>query len=173
MASKKKRAKKVDERDWRELCDIAAAKLDSAPALEYNPRATPTGDLVADFAMPLKSCPTTNQTRYLQGYVAAGMKTKLWRILSSQCREFKKPLSGRPQVLCVRFSPTEVDPCSDWAKWPVDMLTCLGGRATKHRLGLLKDDKQSNIDLRQRWEPVAKKEQGFCYIAVFTGSSGA
>lgn len=169
MAAKKKKTKKKVDPNWRELLNRSAEKLDAPPGKDWIVRPEPVGALVAEFAVPSRLCPTTNQTRHLPGYMMANMKKALWRIMSEQCEPFASPLPGRPQVICVRFGKNEVDPYSDWAKFPIDMLCCEGGRANKHRLGILSEDRGSAANISQHWEP-GPASGGWCYIAIFTGS---
>jgi hypothetical protein len=83
------------------------------------------------------------------------MKTQM--VTTPQC-----PLSGRPQVLAVRFSSVESDPYCDFGKIPVDCLK---------KLGLIVDDRGSCIELRQWWEPAAPK-RGFVLVEVWSEEKG-
>lgn len=75
-----------------------------------------------------------------------------------------QPLSGRPQVVCLRLSSTEPDAYSDWAKMAVDALCVPAGRR-KEGLGYLRDDRPKDAEVVQFWEP-AKRGEGFVYIEI-------
>lgn len=74
-------------------------------------------------------------------------------------------LSGRPQVICRRFSSVQPDKYSDWAKLPIDKL-CVG----PNRLGYLRDDRPSACEIHQVWER-SKPGSGFVVIEIWSGES--
>ncbi len=152
----------------------ARVTLSSPPELPHIERPEPKGDLVAEFALPIELCPTTNRTRQQHWWCAEKTKKALWSLMWIQAgaRIRREPLPGRPQVLCVRFSSTEPDRFSDWAKLPVDMLCAPRGRAKKRRLGMLVDDSPRHVDLHQWWEP-ASPGMDAVYIQVRTGVATA
>lgn len=143
--------------------------LAEPPAESWISRPEPHGELVQEFALPLELCPTTNATRGAPGWRLGKLKEALYRIMWAQAGGgySRGPLPGRPQVLCVRFTNRIVDACSDWAKFPVDML-CVRTLRARKRLGFLEDDSPRHIELYQWSEPVPRGE-GFAYLQVRTG----
>lgn len=148
---------------------FAEAALARPPAHPSVERPVLRGELVARFVLPLRLCPPTNRTRGRASWAQAQTKAEAWKMLLAQARfrVREEPLPGRPQVICVRFSPVESDPNSDWAKIPIDLLCIPKGRQ-KHGLGFLPGDKWSEAETRQRWEP-APRGQGCCYFEVRSG----
>lgn len=118
-----------------------------APGL-FIKRPKPRASLVARFALPLHLCPTTNATRGAPPWKLDQMKTALGNLMILQERRSRAPLPGRPQVIARRFSPHETDPHSDWAKMVIDRLV-----VGKNKLGYLRDDKGSEAEIHQVWEP--------------------
>ena len=139
------------------------------PALARIVRPVGVGVRVARFALPLDLCQTTNRTRGAAGWAQKRTKHRLAFLMGAQCRRFDAPLGGVPQVLCVRFSSSEPDAYSDFAKAAVDIL-CLPTARAPNRLGIIVDDKPSRATVVQWWEP-AKKNQGFVVIEVWSGST--
>jgi hypothetical protein len=91
--------------------------------------------------------------------------------MRAQCIPWEKPLPGRPQVLCVRFSPAQSDPYADWAKSAVDVLCRPRGSSTARRLGIIVDDRPSAADVVQWCEPKPRgAPAGFVVIDVWTGT---
>lgn len=140
---------------------IATRILNEPPLRRHTERVAADGEIVARFALPLRICPTTNGTRHGQPRVLAKMKSDCLLLMRLQLPSTRAPwpLSGRPQVRCVRFSSVEADAYSDWAKIPVDCLV---------KLGILVDDRPSCIALHQWCEP-APRGNGCALIEVWTG----
>lgn len=155
-------------REWLARAD---AILAAPPALHHIRRPVPRGSRVARFAIPIELCKTTNRTRGAAGWALGRAKSKLATMMGFQCAARREPLPGRPQVLCVRFSSSEPDAYSDWAKAAVDVLTMRTPRAQR-RLGLIRDDKPSAAEVVQWWEP-APPRKGFVVIEVWTGEDVA
>jgi len=127
----------------------AAHALSRPPELPHIKRPKPRRQVVARFALPLELCPTTNSTRHADGRALGRLKKTLGDMMFMQYGgRAEGPLPGRAQVICRRFSSVETDPYADWAKFAVDKL--MVGR---NRLGLIRDDKGSDIELHQVWEP--------------------
>jgi hypothetical protein len=81
------------------------------------------------------------------------------------------PLTGRPQVRCVRFSAVAPDHSSGWQKTALDCLLqprTHAGRRTA-ALGVLADDRPSLLEVRDWWE-AAPKGQGGALIEVWSGT---
>lgn len=165
------------------LLERAELALAAPPALPWIVRPDPIGDRVQRFVLPLGLCKTTNSTRQRPGWAQGKDKASLWSLMLGQAGGLRSEvLPGRPQVICIRFSPTESDPCSDWAKAAVDHLRFwrqkrakIGRRiiVTKVRgLGFIEDDRGSKVALSQHWEP-APVRQGFVLIEVWTGKAVA
>lgn len=160
---------------------FARFTLSVPPEIKRIKRPERTGEFVCDFAIPLSACPTSNVTGTAsmagQGWRMGKLKSTVWSYMQAQFRkqrvERQFPLSGRPQIMAVRFSSTEPDACSNWAKIPIDMLTVAkirNGKPQQHRLGIIQDDAPRVVDVSQHWEP-AKVGEGFVYIEVRTGES--
>jgi hypothetical protein len=132
-----------------------------APGL-FIKRPKPRANLVALFALPLHLCPTTNATRGAPGWKLDRMKTAIGNLMIMQNRRSRAPLPGRPQVIARRFSEREPDPHSDWAKMPIDRLV-----VGANKLGYLRDDKGSEAEIHQVWEP-APHGKGCVIIEVRT-----
>lgn len=132
-----------------------------APGL-FIKRPKPRPNCVARFALPLHLCPTTNGTRGMPGWKLGQLKTALANLMRVQNYPVRSPLPGRPQVIARRFSDTEPDPHSDWAKHAIDRLV-VGPK--KHCY--LRDDKGSEAEIHQVWEP-APHGKGCVIIEVRT-----
>lgn len=149
----------------------ADAILAAPPARPHLERVSPKGSLVCRFALPLRLCQPQNRTRLAQKWALGKLKNELALVMRAQMRPWKMPLPGRPFVRCVRFSNTEPDKYSDWAKQAVDRL-CVSTKRRKDGLGLLRDDRPSDLDVHQQWE-FAPRGEGFCVIEVWTGAPDA
>jgi hypothetical protein len=149
---------------------LARAKLAMAspPALARLKRAEPKGERVAFFLLPLELCKPQNRTSHGQAWRYARDKDRIREHMWLQHRPRKEPLPGRPMVRCTRFSSTEPDVFSDWAKMAIDVL-CVPTTRSPRRLGIIRDDRPKEAEIVQSWEP-AKRGQGFVVIEVFRGS---
>lgn len=147
---------------------FAADAFAFPPPREHIVRPDPVGRRVASFVLPLDVLRPQNRTRHAQPWAMAKVKKACFAIMLAQigvvCGSGRKPLPGRPQVLCTRFSSVEPDAFSDGFKVAVDRL-CPGPQG----LGIIADDRPACIDLRQWWEP-APRRKGFGLIRVFTGA---
>jgi hypothetical protein len=139
------------------------------PALhDFIVRPVLRGRPVAQFALPLDLCKTGNVQ--LQRGVAgqpwriAKMKQAVADAMRLQCAPWDEPLKGRPQVIAVRFSSVVPDRCSDFAKWPIDVL-CKRTAKLRNRLGIIVDDSPRVTDVHAWWEP-ASPGQGFVFLEV-------
>jgi hypothetical protein len=148
-----------------ECLSRARATLAAPPKWEWTRRVEPQGDLVAQFALPLELCPTSNQR--MRGGIGqrraeAALKRSCLKMMQGQCLLQMNPvrmLRGRPQVIATRFSAKESDANSDWSKVPCDRLI---------DLGLIEDDGPRWIDLVTTCE-YAPPQRGFVWIRVYTG----
>jgi hypothetical protein len=149
----------------RELLERADATLVRAQQYDHIERVAGRGQLVQRFVLPLSCCLPQNRTRHGQAWKLAKLKQNTFRRMWIQNggRVLEAPLPGRPMVRCVRFSSVEPDKFSDWAKIPVDRLCC-----GKNRLRYLRDDRPSDAEIIQWWEP-APRGAGFCLIEVWSG----
>lgn len=142
----------------------------------YADRPEPRGEFVAKFVLPPELCLTGNACRHKPGWAIQKVKDQLWTMMRAQWffqRTLDRrplPLSGRPDVLCARFTSRPVDAVSDWAKFPVDMLTKATKKEPRHRLGLIQDDDPISARVCQWWEKVPASE-AVVLIRVFTGGS--
>lgn len=147
------------------------------------------GELVACFGLPLDLCLPQDRRRQL--WMALATRKDLLELMNNQAlalgwNRIKRPLSGRPQVLCVRFSAGATDAYADWAKTAVDILCPSVTRTIKKKnkktgkvtvktttangLGLIGKDTVTAIDEKQ-WSEPARMGHGFCYIEIRTGVS--
>lgn len=151
--------------DWPERIATAQRILSEPPALPHIERPVARGEIVKCFALPLELCKPFNRLSRAgtasAGWALGKLKKDALALMLAQNRGIERaPLSGRPQVLCVRFSSVEPDHESGWCKNPVDRL-----RVGANGLGIIVDDKPKCIELRTWWEP-AKRGDGFCYLEV-------
>ena len=136
------------------------ASQQSGELPEHVSRPERRGDRILLVVLPLDLCGTTNRTRHAPGWLLGKCKAQIavWYVAQAQRRP--EPLSGRPQVLCTRYSAHEPDAYADWAKAAVDKLGPNG-------LRVIADDRPRAIELAQWWEP-AKRGQGFVAIEVWS-----
>lgn len=143
------------------LLRATATRL-ATPCRPHAERVEPHGELIERFVLPLSLCVVQNNTRRDSAWRMARLKKSCSLAMRAQLRSrLRAPLSGRPQVLCTRFSSVEPDKYADWAKVAVDRLV---------EFGLIVDDKPSCIDLHQTWEH-APPSKGFCVIEVYSGEA--
>ena len=129
------------------------------PSLGHTPRVEPIGNLVERFLLPLSLIQPQNRT-HGKTWMLGRMKSECLAVMRSQLvTRPTSPLSGRPQVLCVRFSTTEPDRYNDGFKVAVDRLK---------DFGIIVDDSPRCIDLHHWWER-AGRGQGFGLIEVWSG----
>lgn len=157
----------------RATLDIAACAssvvdvLSEPPKREHIVRPQFIGDVIASFILPLDLCKPQNAKRGAPVWAAMADRKRIAKLMFAQYQPVESPLTGRPQVLCMRLSSSEPDKYSDWAKTAIDVL-CRPNKRCKDRLNLIYDDAPKYADVHAWWEP-AKKGQGFCYIEVRTG----
>ena len=141
----------------------AEETLAREPKWPWVKRVQPRGALVAQFALPLKLCPTSNQR------MRGGIKQRFAEAaLKRTCKQMMKlqlgpgdiaTLDGRPLIRAVRFSSKECDSTSDFSKVPVDRLI---------ELGLIEDDSNRCVEV-VTWSEYAPPKHGFLYLDVWTG----
>lgn len=160
-------------RDRAALLELADQALAAPPRKPWTRRPVPAGSRVARFVLPLDLCQATNRTGRLAGaqpWARKRDKERVYLAMRAQCLPWEKPLSGRPQVLCVRFSRAQSDAYADWGKAAVDVLTARGDR-NQRRLGIIVDDRPSAADVVQWCEPKPRgAPAGFVVIDVWTGT---
>lgn len=149
------------------LLERAESILSAPPELERIERPRWGGDRVARFVLQLELCKPQNRKRGTPSWAAKKHLDAVTQAMAIQVRPWRAVLPGRPQVRCVRFSSTEPDAFSDWAKVAVDVL-CAPTKRNANRLNIIQDDAPKFADVKQWWEP-AKQGHGFVYIAVWTG----
>lgn len=143
----------------------AEETLSQPPRWPWARRVDPRGDLVAQFALPLSLCPTSNQRMrggIKQRFAEAAMKKTALKMMESQLLLQMNPvrtLSGRPQVIATRFSSREADKTSDWSKVPVDVLV---------KLRLIRDDAPKHAEIVTECD-YAPPQKGFVLVRVYTG----
>jgi hypothetical protein len=145
-----------------ECLSRARATFAAPPKWEWTRRVEPRGDLVAQFALPLELCPTSNQRMrggIKQRFAEAALKKTALKMMKLQLGQGVAMLRGRPLVRAVRFSCQETDATSDWSKIPTDRLI---------DLGLIYDDAPRYCEHVQ-WSEYAKRGEGFVYLDVWTG----
>lgn len=113
-------------------------------------------------------------------FIQAGIASKLWKQLEAQALtwsqyRFAWPLSlegARPQVVAIKFSNRSPDTGSNPAKKAIDMLTCHKWlnkaelKSTKHRLGIIQDDRPECVEQVHLWEYLPAKHAAFVLIEV-------
>lgn len=156
VTAKRRKAKPVFS--IAEASEMAFRILTEKP-FGHTARVEPVGELIERFVLPLSLVQPQNRTHG---------KTWLLGQLKSQCLAFMQsqlvtrrtsPLSGRPQVLCIRFSTTEPDKYSNGFKVAVDRLK---------DLRLIVDDAPKFIDVNEWWEK-APRGKGCGVIEVWSG----
>lgn len=170
--SRKKPREYLPWPEQREVWFREAAFMLARPPGDTSERVAAKGECVARFVLPLELCKPQNRKRApTKGAQFAEAKTRqnVFAQMRAQCSPPERPLPGRPQVLCVRFSSEEPDKYSDWAKVPVDCLCQANGRGHE-RLGVIVDDSPKRASIYQWWEK-AKPGKGFVLIEVWTGDS--
>jgi hypothetical protein len=164
-------------RDRAALLELADQALSAPPAKPWIRRPVPAGSRVARFVLPLELCQASNRTGRVAGaqpWARKRDKDRVFLAMRAQCLPWEKPLQGRPQVLCVRFSRAQSDQYADWAKAAVDVLCAPRGSSTARRLGIIVDDRPSEADVHQWCEPVPKgAPAGFVVIDVWSGDDDA
>lgn len=148
----------------------ALRTLSLPPAKPWIERPQFNGEVIARFVLPNELCQPQNAKRDSQIWRRQKDRVTIQSQMVLQCRPRPEPLTGRPQVLCVRFSSVEPDKYSDWCKVPVDVL-CRKRVDRVQRLNIIHDDAPRYADVWQWWEP-APKDEGFVFIEVRTGLEG-
>jgi hypothetical protein len=147
---------------FREALASADETCALAPFWSFTERHKPKGSLAYRAAIPLRLAPTGNTMRHAQGYALGKLKSECLLLMRAQLSTRPtSPLSGRPQVLAIRFSSRAPDGYADFGKIPVDCLV---------KLGVIRDDNQGAIELRQ-WCEKGPRSGGFVVIEVHTGAS--
>jgi hypothetical protein len=163
--------------DVREALARAGEILSAPPAKPHIVRIDPVGSLVARLVLSLALCEPQNRKRVVPRYVWAQKRAAILAVFQAQLRGQlpQAPLPGRPMVLCTRFSSVEADAFADSFKLAIDCLCpskkrlVAGVPKLAPGLGLIRDDKPSLCDVRQRWE-YAPPKLGFCLVEVYTGA---
>jgi len=153
-----------------ELLAVADRILAAPPAKPWVRRPTPLGSRVARFILPLVLCQATNRTRGAPPWKLGKDKGAVWLAMRAQCAPWDRPLRGRPQVLCVRFTRVLPDPFADWAKHAVDVLCAPTTRAPRKRLNIIVDDRPAAADVVQ-WAEPTNGRPSFVVIDVWTGGN--
>lgn len=155
----------------------ALALLAAPPTASYVRRVERRGSPVVSFALPLDLCEPQDKRRQAPEWVHASIRQKLYEIMRDQMllqgvRGSKDGLTGRPQVVAVRFSCVRPDRWADWGKQAIDILQRPATRKDKNgvptplkRLGLIYSDSDERTDVECWWEP-ARQGEGFVYIEV-------
>lgn len=152
-----------------EAISRAEEALSRPPPLARIVRPRGIGRRVARFALPLDAVKPQNRKGHGDGWRYARDNARVALLMRLQCPAVRGPLTGRPQVLCTRFSSVEPDAYNDGFKSAVDVLTLPKPRSP-NRLGLIVDDRPSAAQVVQWWEP-APPRRGFAYIEVWTGEA--
>lgn len=138
----------------------ADAVLAAAPARPHIVRPVPRGNRVVRFALPLPLCQPQNRTRHGRAWALGKLKQDVLLCMLSQHGRRSTPLSGRPQVLCLRLSSVATDKYADFAKHAIDRL-CVAHSG----LGFLTNDRDVDAEIHQWCEP-AKPGHGCVVIEV-------
>jgi hypothetical protein len=153
------------------LLQRAESILSARPALARIVRPVVQGERVCRFVLPLELCKPQNRKRGAPVWQAVKHRQAVACLMAIQERRHTDALSGRPQVLCCRFSSVEPDPYSDWAKVAVDVL-CAPSKRCADRLNIILDDAPKYAEIVQWWEPAPVKH-GFVLIEVWTGKKAS
>lgn len=152
--------------DWRSVLKVARERLRLPPEPVRIERPRKRGEFVRDFVLPLDLCLGTNRTRHSRPGQHEDVKKKILGLLRTQAGMIvaRQTLPGVPQVLCTRFSAVEPDAYADWGKMAVDLL-CVPAARRYDGLGLLRDDRPKDAEIKQWWEQ-GRRGEGFVYIEV-------
>lgn len=130
------------------------------------------GPLAFLAVVPAEWCPPGNKRDSMHWRKAHQIKSNLRSVMFPRHAKWDAPLPGRPIVHLIRFTTNQVDPRSNWDKFPVDMLTPYREVPVKGKrprrfglLGVIADDSGDHIDLRAEWR---KSSLGVVYVRVFT-----
>ena len=170
--------------------------LSRPPRHPYTERHEPKGEIVCRFVLPLELChPQNTSQRHRPAWAHAKDRSALLAVMSTQLHRFHRnlplhfslhegraychfaaPLSGRPQVLAIRFSCNDCDEGANWAKQAIDLLQptrtrlVKGKRQTAVGLGIIAADDREACEQRA-WGEWAPKGKGFCLIEVYEGGT--
>jgi len=153
--------------------------------LPYFEMPTIHGALVARFILPLSLAKPVNQLMRAgmagQAWAMGAHKAKVFAAMRTQHARRGKPLPGRPQIICVRFSIREPDRFSNYAKCAIDRLLPgvvkkVGNQrfldGSKH-LNFIEDDSVQHVDEFQLWWPVSRRADEVVVIKIFSGQEEA
>ena len=127
-----------------------------------------SGMLIATFFLPISLCKRQNSKFGAKPWQASKDRKDTLGYMRLQRAPWSIPLAGRPYVRCIRFSATEPDKYSDWAKVAIDCL-CKTTKRSPNRLNLIFDDAPKYAEIDQQWRK-AKAGEGFCVIEVWSGN---
>lgn len=163
------------------LADTILAK---PPSRDFIRRPELAPHIIFRAALPAELCKEANATsrRAYAGanWAFASTKNRIWELLEGQSIAWRQrgipwPVEldhGRPQVIAIKFSSHPNDEGSNPAKAAIDMLTCRKlldkkrSKYTAHRLGIIKDDRRSEVDQYHWWEFLPRKYAAFVLIEV-------
>lgn len=134
-------------------------------------------------ALPANLCLEANKTarRIFAPWMHAEVSKELWKHLDGQALLWTHyrwawpvdvGLDHRPQVIAIKFSHQPNDAGSNPAKKAIDMLTkrkLLDSdhqRYSKHRLGIITDDRRAVVEQLQWWESQPREFPAFVLIEV-------
>jgi hypothetical protein len=171
---KKKRPKAwetMTPSQWREKCHLwEAVTLYEDSQAEILRAIDSSRILRARFVVPELYCPPGNRRDSMHWSRAAELRKRCYRYMLEQhnFRIRDEPLTGKPVVVCVRFTSTPTDTRSNWDKFPVDSLRVPRVVGQKHWLGLgyINDDGPNDIDLHA-WCAKGPVNGGFVYVRVY------
>lgn len=120
--------------------------------------------------LPLELCPTMNELLRLHFGAKSSIQKKTLNAIWTQnrCKLWARPLSGRPLVRCIRFTPRATDEDASFTKVPLDVLTTGVRGGGPHHLGVIQDDNREAIETRTWWEPSPTNMQ-FVYLDISGG----
>lgn len=165
----------------RRWVELAQERLRGPCTTPHTSRTEPRGAIVVCFGLPLELCkPQDSRRATTRGakFAEAATRRNLLQLMADQALfqgtfPRDKPLEGRPQLRCVRFTSSPTDPYADWAKQAVDILCMPVVRKSKKTgqvkvaqgMKYLKGDKLADVEQSQ-WCEIAKPGEGFCYIEL-------
>ncbi len=120
--------------------------------------------------LPIELCPTMNELLRLHFGAKTSIQAKALKAIFTQnrCKQWAKPITGRPLVRCIRFTTRPTDGDASWTKVPLDVLTTGIRGGGPHHLGVIEDDNREAIEDRAWWEPSVPNMQ-FVYLDVSGG----
>jgi hypothetical protein len=161
-----------------EASRIAKEILGAPPCLARIVRPVARGPLLWECVVPAELCLNTNALMRMDRWQRDKVYMRVLELMSTQngLRKRAQPISGRPEVHCIRLTSVAPDRASDWTKHVMDALVVdwhqksqkTGKVSHRDGLGFLRDDRDSCVEHHKWWER-APRGVGIVVVRVYTG----